>query len=156
MNQTKTSSCHFFQINILIHVAFIDKWSLWDGFWTPSGLFSPRRLCKWIPIVVSTLLSYHARSHSTLNYTCPWNDLLFSHDQVFRWNSFHYRRGNVVSIHKPCFMFLILWCFCNTFIHAQIRCCNQRRMWSNNPWHHVHFKLSPQLDCCVARHDKCF
>lgn len=92
---------------ILIHVTFIYKWSFWDGFWTPKRLFSPKRLCKWIPTIVSTLLSYHTRSHFTLNYPCFWGGLFHNHDQAFKWNLSHCHGGNVVSIHKLHFMLLI-------------------------------------------------
>jgi hypothetical protein len=39
----------FLQVGILIHVTFISNWSLWDGCWTPSRLFSSWRFSKWIP-----------------------------------------------------------------------------------------------------------
>jgi hypothetical protein len=90
----------FFQVSILTHAKSIYKWFLWDGFRTPLRFFSPRRFGEWIPTFVSTLFSYRTRSHSMLNFTYLWGGLLFSHDQTFGSNTSHYRRGNVVSIHK--------------------------------------------------------
>jgi hypothetical protein len=47
-----------------------------------SGLFSPKRFCKWILGFVSMLFSYRTRSHSMLKCTCPLGGLPFSHDQA--------------------------------------------------------------------------
>jgi hypothetical protein len=111
----------FLQIDILMHVTFVYKWYFWDDFWTSLKLFSPIRFHEWIFIVVSTLFSYCTRSHSTLNYTCPWNGPPFIHDQTFKWSLSHCHWENFVLVHKLCFiMFLILWCFCNTFLPAPI------------------------------------
>jgi hypothetical protein len=63
-----------------MHVEFICKWSFWDGIWTPLRLFSPIRFHKWISTIVSTLVSYHIRSHSTY-CTYPWGSSPFNHDQ---------------------------------------------------------------------------
>ncbi len=75
------------------HATFIDKWSLWDGFGTPSRLFSPWRFNEWIFPIVPTLFSYYTWPHSTPNCTCPWSMLLFSHDQTFKWSSSHCSGG---------------------------------------------------------------
>jgi hypothetical protein len=90
----------FFQACIPTHAPFIDKWSFRDGFWTFSKLFSPKKFNKWILKIVSTLFSYHSRSHSTLNCTCPWSSPLFNRDQAFRWSSSHCNGGNIILIHK--------------------------------------------------------
>ncbi len=110
----------FFQVGIPMHVTFISKWSFWDGFWTTSKLFSPWKFSELIPLVVPTLFSYCTGPHSTLNCTCPWNGPLFNHDQAFRWNSSHCSGGNIVSIHKPSFMFSISWSICNTLFPTPI------------------------------------
>jgi hypothetical protein len=70
----------FLQVNISMHVEFIYKWFFKDGFRTPPKLFSPKKFHEWIPTKVSTLFSYHTRSHSTLNYTYLWGNPLFNHD----------------------------------------------------------------------------
>ncbi len=125
VNQTKT--LNFFlipQVNIPMHAAFIGKWSFWDGFWTPLELFSPRRFIKWILSIVPILFSYHIRSHSTPNCMCPWKGLPFNHGQAFKWSSFHCSGGNIVSIHKLCFMPLISRNLCNNFLPTSIWSCN--------------------------------
>jgi len=63
---------------------------------------------EWVPLVISILFSYHTSSHSTLNYTCPWNNPPLSHDQAFKWNLSHCSVRNVVLTHKPHFMPSIL------------------------------------------------
>ncbi len=110
---------------------------------------------KWIPIVVSTLLSYCTRSHFMSNCTYPWGGSLFNHEQTFEWNSSHYRRGNIVSTHKPWFMPSISWCLCNTFLPTPIQSSNQGSIWNNNPWHSVHFRLWPWLGCSQPKFGKC-
>jgi hypothetical protein len=129
-----------FQVNIPTHAKFIFKWSFWDGFRTPLRLLSPRRFCKWILTVVSTLLSYCTRSHSTSNYTYLWGSMLFRHDQTFRWNLSHCHKGSIVLTRKPYFMPSISQCLCNTFLPTPIQNSNQGWMWRNNPWH-----LGPSL-----------
>jgi hypothetical protein len=47
-------------------------------------------------LVISTLLSYRSRSHSTLNCMCPWSSSPFTHDQTFKWNLSHYNGGNII------------------------------------------------------------
>ncbi len=49
-------------------------------------LFSPKKFHEWISTIVSTLLSYCTRSHSTLNWTYPWGNLPFNHDQALKWS----------------------------------------------------------------------
>ncbi len=110
----------FLRINIPRHVAFINKWYFWDGFWTFSKLYSFWRFSKWIPSIVPTLFSYCIRSHSTANFTCPWGGPPLSHDQAFRWSPFHCNGGTITSIHKPHFMSSIPWNFCNTFFPTLI------------------------------------
>ncbi len=100
------------------------------------------------------MFSYCTRSHSTLNYTCPWSDLLINHDETFKWSSPHCHARSVVSIHKLRFMFSILWWFYNTFILTLILICNQGWMWSNNPCHCMHLGLSPWLCCFLVKCDK--
>jgi hypothetical protein len=41
-----------------MHVAFINMWSFWNGFWTLLGFFSPWRFTKWILSIVPNLFSY--------------------------------------------------------------------------------------------------
>jgi hypothetical protein len=110
----------FFQVGIPMHVTLIDKWSFWDGFWKHLRLFSPWRFNEWIPLVVPTLFLYRIRSHSTLNCMCPWSGLPLSRDQAFKWKLSHCRKGNIVLIHKPHFLFSILWNFWNTFFRTPI------------------------------------
>ncbi len=114
----------FLQIDIPTHATFISKWSFWDGFWTPLGLFSPWRFNKWIPLVVLTLFSYCTRPHSTPNCMCPWNSLPFSHDQTFKWNSSNYSGASIISTHMSGFMSSIPWNFCNTLFRTPIWNCN--------------------------------
>jgi hypothetical protein len=119
--QTKTSNLfQFFQVNVLMHVAFINKRSFKDGFWTPSRLFSPWRFNEWIPLVVPTLFSYCIRPHSTPNCTCLWSGLPLSDDQAFMWNLSHCNGGSIVSIHKSRIMFSVPWNFCNTLFPTPI------------------------------------
>jgi hypothetical protein len=108
----------FLQVGIPTHATFIDNF--WDGFWTPSRLFSPKRFNGYILSVVPTLFSYHTRPHSTPNCMCPWCDLLLSHDQAFKWSSSHYNGGNIISTHKLCFMHLISRNLCNTLFPTLI------------------------------------
>jgi hypothetical protein len=89
-----------FEANTLMHAESIFNWFLWDGFQTPLRFFSPKRFREWIPTLVSTLFSYHTRSHSMLNCTYLWGDLLLSHDQTFGWGSSHCCKGSVVLFHK--------------------------------------------------------
>jgi len=110
---------------------------------------------KWIPIVVSTLLSYCTRSHFMSNCTYPWGGSLLNHDQTFEWNSSQYYRGKIVSTHKPRFMLSISWCLCNTFVPTPIQSSNQGWIWNNNPWHSMHFKLWPWLGCSQLKCGKC-
>ncbi len=70
----------FLQVGIPTHAAFIYKWSFWDGFWTPSKLFSPIWFYEWFPTIISTLFSYCTRSHFASNYTCCCSALPLSHD----------------------------------------------------------------------------
>jgi hypothetical protein len=89
-------------------------------------------ICKWIPMVISTLF-FHVKSHISRGNS-P-----FSHDQTFKWISPHYCGGNVVLILKSCFMPSILWCLCNTFFPTPIWNYNQGGMWRCNhgirsPW----------------------
>jgi hypothetical protein len=142
-NQDLELSFNFFTVGIPMHVKFICKWSFWDVFWTPLELFSPRRFHEWLPTIISILFSYHTRSHSTLNYPCPWGGSSLNHDQTFMWNLSHCHGGNVVSNHNPCFMPSISQCFCNTFLPTLVWNNNQGWMWNNNPWHQMHLKLSP-------------
>jgi hypothetical protein len=114
----------FLQIDVPTHVAFINKWSFWDGFWTILGLISLWKFSEWIPLVVPTLFSYCTWPHSTPNYTCPWSCPPFSHDQAFKWNFSHYSGGNIISTHKPHFMSLISWNFCDTLFPTPIWSCN--------------------------------
>jgi hypothetical protein len=108
----------------LQHAPFINKWSFWGGFWTPSKLLSPWKFSKWIPLIIRISFSYCTRPHSTPNCTCPWNGVPLSHDQAFKWSSSHCNAKNIVSIHQPCFMSSILWSFCNTFFPTLIWRCN--------------------------------
>jgi hypothetical protein len=114
----------FLQANIPTHAKIIYKWSFRDVFQTPLDVLSPKRFRKWIPTIISTLLSYHTRSHSMLNCTYSWGSPPFNHDQAFRWNSSHCHRGNVVLNHKPCFMLLVLQHLCSKFLPTPI--------WSSN------------------------
>jgi hypothetical protein len=59
----------FLQVDIPMHATFIGKWCFYDGFWTPSRLFSPKRFNKWIPLVVFILFS-HCTSHIPPQITC--------------------------------------------------------------------------------------
>jgi hypothetical protein len=144
-----------FQATIPMHAKFIYKWSFWDGLRTLSNLRSLIRFHEWIPIVVSTLFSYCTRSHSTLNCTYPWDSPPLSHDQTFRWNLSHCHKGNIVLIHKSCFMPLNLWCLCNTFFPSPIWSINQGWMWNSNPWHPMHLGPSPWLGYSLIDHGKC-
>jgi hypothetical protein len=92
-----------------------------------------------------TLFSYHTRSHSMLNYLCPWSGSSLNHDQALMWNLSRCHGGNVVLSHKPCFMPSISQCFYNTFLPTLIWNNNQGWMWNNNPWHQMHLKPSPWL-----------
>jgi hypothetical protein len=74
----------------------------------------------------SYFLSYCQGSHSTLNCTCFWHNLPFSHDQAFKQSSSYCSGGNIVSIHKLGFMPSILQCLCNTFIPTLIRNRNKK------------------------------
>ncbi len=114
----------FLQISNPTHVTFINKWSFWDDFWTPLGLFSPYKFSEWILSIIPTLFSYCTRPHSTPNCTCPWSSLPLRHDQTFKWNSSHDSGGNIISTHTPCFMSSISWSFCNTLFPTPIWSCN--------------------------------
>jgi hypothetical protein len=133
----------------MLHLSISDPFGI---FWTFSRLFSFGRFCKWIFTFVSTLFPYHARSHPTSN--C--NDLLFNHDQTFRWSSTHCHGGNIVLIHKWHIMLLISQCCCNTFFLTPIWSCSHKWMWSYDPWYHVHFGPSPWLGGFLVGHGECF
>ncbi len=137
-----------------MHVEFICKWLFKDGFWTLLKLFSPRKLCEWIPTIISTLLSYCSRSHFMSNYTYPWDDSPFNQDQAFRWNLSHCCKGNIILIHQAHFMPSILQCLRNTFIFSPIWSNNQGWMCNCNPWHQIHLEPSPQLGCFLIEHGK--
>jgi hypothetical protein len=106
-NQDLELSFNSFKFGIPMHVAFICKWSFWDGFWTPLEWFSPKKNHEWLPTIIATLFSYHTRSHSTSDYPCPWSGSFFNKDQALMWNFSHCHGGNIVSNHKSCFMLSI-------------------------------------------------
>lgn len=133
-------SSDFFQVNIPTHAEFMFKWSFWDGLQTPLRLLSPRRFCKWILTIVSTLLSYCRRSHSMSNYTYLWGSMPFRHDQALGWSLSHCHKRSIVLTHKSYFMPSISQCLCNIFLPTPIQNSNQGWMWKNNPWH-----LGPSL-----------
>jgi hypothetical protein len=133
-----------------MHATFIYKWSFWDGFLTPSRLLFPKKICEWLPTIISALLSYYTKSHSMLNYTCPWGNLPFSHDQALKWSG-----KNIVSTHKSRFMPSISWCLNNTFLLVAIQSNNQGSMWSDNSRHHAHHEPSPGLGCFSIGCGKC-
>jgi hypothetical protein len=90
MNQTRTlsfylifSSWHSNTCRIYLQAAFLE-WFLntFKTAFTWNFLLVDFHIC-------STLFPYLARSHPTSNCTYPWNDLLLSHDQTFKWSSFH-------------------------------------------------------------------
>jgi hypothetical protein len=74
-------------------------------FWSIFMTIFNRRFNEWILIIVSSLFSYHTRSHSSSNCTWLWSGLPLSHDQTFRWNLSHCNGGNIVLTHKLYFMF---------------------------------------------------
>jgi hypothetical protein len=86
--------------------------------------FSPRRLYEWIFTIVSTLFSYHSRSHFMSNCTYPLGNSPFNCDQTFKCLS-HCHWGNVVLIHKLHFMPSLSWCLCNVFLPTPIQSSNQ-------------------------------
>ncbi len=109
----------FLQVSISTHVALIRKWSFWNGFWTPLGLFSPWRFNKWIPSIVS--ICFHiTHGHIPPQITCvlgvahlltitkPKDGIhpITVGEALYRFTSYV----------KP----LILWSFCNTFFPTPI------------------------------------
>jgi hypothetical protein len=64
----------------------------------------------------------------------------------------HCYSADMILIHKPHFMPLILWCFCNTSPPSLIQNNNQGWMWSGNMWHKMHLDLSFQLDYFLVGH----
>jgi hypothetical protein len=72
LNQNLELFFDHFKLTILMHAPFIGEWSVWDGFWTPSRLFSPKRFNIWVPSIISALFSYShipPRTH-VLGATC--------------------------------------------------------------------------------------
>jgi hypothetical protein len=97
-----------------MHVSFIGKWSFWDGFLTTLGLFSFKRFSKWIPLVVS-IFFHITQGHNPLWITHVLRVARFLTMTKPLWTLSHCDGGNIIFIHKPCFMFSIFRCFCNIF-----------------------------------------
>jgi len=51
---------------------------------------------------------------------------------------------------------LISSCLYDTFFLVTIWNSNQRWIWNNNLWHHVHLRPSPQLSCSPTKYGRCF
>jgi len=84
----------------------------------------------FVVVVISTLFSCRTMSHSTLNCIGPWNGPPLTITKPLGGLLSHYNGGSFVSIHKSCFMPLILWCFYNAFLPPTIWNCNYMWLWS--------------------------